>query len=183
MVMKRSTWLSVTLLCLMLSIISMFLPVLTYEYAGGKRVVDFSVLDFFEPDELSEVLSYYTGSFSLTVDSSVATFLAILAVLAIVAAFVGVITMSAQRPNKWQFILSIVGLVGTLIPSVLVFTAVLLSFDYFPGTFSFGVYPVITPISMGICMYMVTRKHKRTQAELEAEKRAAQHWHAPGDLD
>lgn len=180
--MKRGTWLGVALACLLISIISMFLPVLTYEYADGRTVIEFSVLDFLDPDELTDVLSQYTGAFAVKVDSSVAVILACLAVLAIVAAFVGVITMSVQRPNKWQFVLAMIGLVGTAIPSILVFAAVLLSVRYFPGTFSCGVYPVITPISMVVCMYMVTHRHRHTQAELEAEKRAAQHWHAPGDI-
>lgn len=180
--MKRSTWLGVALSCLLFSVISMFLPVLKYEYANGIKTVEFSVLDFLDPDELTKVLSQYTGSFRMNVDSTVAVFLACLAGLAIVAAFVGVITMSVQRPNKWQFVLAMIGLVGTVIPSILVFAAVLLSVRYFPGTFSCGAYPIITPLSMGVCIYMVTYKHRRSQAELEAEKRAAQHWHAPGDI-
>lgn len=180
--LKRSTWLGATLTCLVLSVISMFLPVLTYTYADLGRTAEFSVLEFLNPREIVNILHQYTGPLRMNVDSSVAVLLACLAVLAIVAAFVGVITMSSQRPNKWQFRLSIVGLVGTAIPSLLLFAAVLLSRSYFSGTFRVGVYPVITPMTMGFCMYMVTRKHKRTQAEIEAEKRAQKHWNMPGDL-
>ena len=106
------------------------------------------------------------------VDSIVAVILATTAVLAIVAAFVGVVTMSLQRPNTWQFVLALIGIIGTAIPSMLVFLAVILSKNYFPGSFSFGVYPVITPIAMALCMITVTKKHKKTQEEIRAAEKA-----------
>ena len=179
--MKRSTWLTLTLMCLVLSVASMFVPVLTYTFQNGTSIA-FNVLGFLEPKELFQILADYTGSFVVDFQESLVTFLAVVAILAIVAAFLGVITMSVQRPNYWQFVLAIVGLVGTLIPSLLIYLAVILSANYFPGTFTLGVYPIITPVAMGVCIFMVTRKHKRTQAQIEAEKRAAQYWSVGGDL-
>ena len=180
--MKRSTWLMLTLMCLVLSVASMFVPVLTYPFQNGNSIA-FNVLNFLEPKELFQILADYTGSFVVEFQENLVTFLAVIAIMAIIAAFLGVITMSVQRPNYWQFILAIVGLIGTLIPSLLIYLAVILSIRYFPGTFTLGVYPIITPVAMGVCIFMVTRKHKRTQAQIEAEKRAAQYWHTGGDLN
>lgn len=179
--MKRSTWLTLTLMCLVLSTASMFVPVLTYTFVGGKSV-SFNVLGFLAPDELFQILADYTGSFIVDFHEGFVIFLATLAIIAIVAAFLGVITMSVQRPNYWQFIMAIIGLIGTLIPSLLIYLAVVLSINYFPGTFTLGVYPIITPIAMVICICMVTKKHKMTQAQIEAERLAAQYWHTGGNL-
>ena len=178
--MKRSIWLTLTLMCLVLSVASMFVPVLTYTFQNGTSIA-FNVVKFLKPEELFLILSEYTGEY-VDMTQGFVTVMAVVGILAIVAAFLGVITMSVQRPNYWQFILAIVGLIGTLIPSLLIYLAVILSIHYFPGTFTLGVYPIITPIAMGVCIYMVTRKHKRTQAQIEAERRAAQYWRVGGDL-
>ena len=169
------------LTCIIASIASVFLPVLTYTYPNGQ-VKNFTIFGFIEPIELSKILSSYSGSFYVNVDQTIATVLAICAVLAIVAAFVGVITMFLQHPNTWQFVLALAGIIGTSIPSVLIFLAVILSKNYFPGSFSFGVYPIITPIAMVMCMITVTKKHKRTQAELRAAEKAKGLIRPGGDL-
>lgn len=180
--MKKSIqWLLPVLTCIIASVASVFLPVLTYKYPSGETA-SFNIWGFIEPVELSKILHTYSGSFVVNIDQVVVTILAVAAVLAIIAAFVGVITMSLQRPNTWQFVLALVGIIGTAIPSVLVFLAVILSKDYFPGTFSFGVYPIITPIAMVMCMITVTRKHKRTQAELRAAEKAKGLIRRGGDL-
>ena len=168
---KNIQWLLPVLICLAASVVSLFLPVLIYEYPNGQTAT-FNVLSFVSPDELSSILLTYSGSVFFQVDPVVAVILAAAAVLSIVAAFVGVITMSRQRPNTWQFVLALAGMIGTAIPSVLVFLAVILSKNYFPGTFRFGVYPIITPIAMVLCMITVTRKHRKTQAELRAAELA-----------
>lgn len=178
---KNIQWLLPVLACIIASVASIFLPVLTYQFPSGNKA-SFNVFGFIEPDGLSAILRTYTGSFVVNIDAVVVTILAIAAVLAIVAAFVGVITMSLQRPNTWQFVLALVGIIGTAIPSVLIFLAVILSKNYFPGTFSFGVYPIITPIAMVLCLITVTKKHKKTQAELRAAEKAKGLIRPGGDL-
>lgn len=180
-ILNKKLWLSITLVCLLFSVISLFLPVLTYIYPTGNSQA-FNLFKFLNPDELGKVLSQYTGSFALAIEKQDIPVLATIAVLAIVAAFAGVITMSAQRPNHWQFVMAMAGLIGTLIPSVLLFIVVISSINYFPGSFKFGTYPVITPVAMSICIYMVTCKHKLTQEEIQAEKIAEQYLHSMGDL-
>lgn len=179
---NKKMWLAITLVCLFFSVISLIFPVLTYVYPSG-RSQSFNDFKFLNPEELGNILSQYTGSFALAIEEQDIPVFATIAVFSIVAAFIGVITMSTQRPNFWQFVLTMAGLIGTLIPSVLLFIVVVSSINYFPGSFKFGAYPVLTPISMGICIYMVTRKRKLTKEEIEAEKKAAQHFCALGDLE
>lgn len=178
----KKMWLTVTLMCLFFSVVSLVFPVLTYVHPSGKSQV-FNLFKFLNPKELGYILNQYTGSFALAIEEQDIPVFATVAVLSIVAAFVGVITMSTQRPNFWQFILTMAGLIGTLIPSVLLFIVVISSIDYFPGSFKFGAYPVITPVSMGICIHMVTRKRKLTREEIEAEGNATQYLHTLGDLE
>lgn len=149
---NRKTWLTVTLMCLFFSVISLTFPILTYVYSAGRNQT-FNLFKFLNPEELANVLSQYTGSFALAIEKQHIPVFATVAVLSIVAAFVGAITMSAQRPNFWQFILTMAGLIGTFIPSVLLFITVFSSINYFPGSFKFGAYPIITPFTMGICIW------------------------------
>lgn len=180
--MKKSIqWLLPVLTCLVASVVSVFLPILTYEYPNGHSS-SFNLFGFLNPDEFSDILLTYSGDFSLDIDPVVAAILAVAAVLSIIAAFTGVITMSRQRPNTWQFVLALMGIIGTAIPSLLIFLAVILSNNYFPGTFRFGVYPIITPIAMVLCMITVTRKHRKTQAELRAAEQAKGLIRRGGDL-
>lgn len=95
---KNIQWLLPVLACIVASVASIFLPVLTYRYPNGQEA-SFNVFGFIEPIELSKILGTYSGSFVVNIDQTVVTILAICAVLAIIAAFVGVITMSLQRPN------------------------------------------------------------------------------------
>ena len=90
--------------------------------------------------------------------------------------------MSLQRPNTWQFVLALVGIIGTAIPAIIVIIAAPVSQQFLPGTFQFGVYPIITPIAMVLCMITVTQKHKRTQAELRAAEKAKGLIRPGGDL-
>ena len=183
---KNIRWLLPLIICIVASIASVFLPVLSYTYKIGTYyglTAKFNIIDFIEPsEEFVDIMATYSGSWSVYVDEVWLTILSILAVLAIIAAFVGVITMSRQRPNTWQFVLALVGIIGTAIPSLLIFLAVILSKNYFPGRFSFGIYPIITPIAMILCLIAVTQKRKKTQAEIQAEEKAKGLIRRAGDL-
>lgn len=178
----KKTWLSITLICLSFSILSVFLPVITYKHPDGMKQ-NFNVFGFMQPEALDNILHKYTGKATLNIGEEQIPIFAVIAILAIVAAFAGVITMSAQRPNRWQFVLALVGLIGTLLPAVLLYVLVISSINHFPGIFILGAYPIITPIAMGICIYMVTRKHKLTQEEMAADRIAAQFIRTMGDLE
>lgn len=179
---KNILWLLPVLTCIIASVASVFLPVLTYIYPNGNQV-EFNLFDFTgQSPELLDILASYRGPFQIYIPKIWLTILAILAVLAIIAAFIGVITMSLQRPNTWQFVLALVGIIGTAIPAIIVIIAVPVSQRYLPGIFRFGVYPLITPVAMAMCMVTVTKKHKITQAELRAAERAKGLIRPGGDL-
>lgn len=179
--MKKNQWMYLVLGCIAFSVISLFLPILVYTYPRGT-VVKLNIIDIANSRELTNILAEYTGPFPMEIPAGVATFLAVVAALAILVAFVGAITMSMQRPNTWQFCMTLDGIIGTGVPSLLIFLAVLLSRQYLPGTFRCGIYPVITPISMVVCMVTVTRKHRRSMAELQAQERAKHLIRPGGDL-
>lgn len=179
--MKKNQWMYLVLGCIAFSVISLFLPVLVYTYPHGT-VVKLNIMDIASSQKLTTILADYTGPFSIYVPAGVATFFAVVAALAILVAFIGVITMSIQRPNTRQFCLTLCGIIGTAIPSVLIFLAVILSRQYLPGTFRCGLYPVITPIAMVVCMITVTRKHRRSMAEIQAQERAKHLIRPGGDL-
>ena len=154
-------WLLPTLACLLLSVATLFLPILTYVYPGGEKAL-FNLLAFAAPSEdLVDILATYTGPYSMDISERVLTVLAALAVLAILAAFAGVITMSMQRPNTWQFIMALFGIVGTAIPALIVIVAAPVSRQYFPGTFRFGAYPIVTPIAMIACFLQVNWRRRQ----------------------
>lgn len=179
---KNKLWLLPVLTCIVASVASVFLPILTYAYPDGRKT-SFNILNFAEPSqELTDILAPYNGPINIYIDRVWATVLAILAVSAIVAAFLGVITMSMQRHNTWQFLLALLGIIGTAIPAIIVIVAVPLSQKYLPGSFQFGVYPIITPIAMAMCLITVTRKHKRTKEERLAAEKAKDLIRPGGDL-
>ncbi len=183
-------WLMPVLACIVASVLSLFLPVLVYETdcpcchrCPGTYSASFNIISFAAQSlELQDILADYSGPLHMNIDRVWLTLLAILAVLAIVAALVGVCTMSLQRPNKWQFIMALGGIIGTAIPAFIVLLAVVLSQEYFPGTFRCGVYPIVTPVAMVMCMLTVTKKHKRTQEEILAAERAKDLIRPGGDL-
>ena len=179
---KNIYWLLPLLTCIAASVVSVFLPVLTYVYPNDLKV-SFNVFSFVEQSEdLLDILASYNGPYEMYIDKVWLTILSVLAVLAIIFAFIGVITMSLQRPNTWQFVMALVGIVGTAIPAIIVIIAAPVSQQYLPGTFQFGAYPIITPIAMIMCMITVTRKHKRTQAEIQAAEKAKGLIRPGGDL-
>ena len=182
MIMKNMNWLFSALTCIIASVASVFLPVLTYIYPNGARE-SFNIFSFVQPSQaFVDILEAYEGPYSMDIDSAWLIVLAALAVGAIIAAFVGVITMSLQRPNTWQFMLALVGIIGTAIPAIIVIIAVPISQQYLPGTFQFGVYPIITPIAMAMCMVTVTRKHRRTRVQIRAAEKAKHLIRPGGDL-
>lgn len=154
-------WLLPTLACLLLSVASLFLSILTYVYPDGEKAF-FNLIAFIEPSEdLVDILATYTGPYGMNISERVLTVLAALAVLAILAAFAGVITMSMQRPNTWQFIMTLFGIVGTAIPALIVIVAAPVSQQYLPGTFRFGAYPIVTPIAMIACFLQVNWRRRQ----------------------
>ena len=179
---KEKVWVLCALLWIIISILSLFVSIISYQGEDGITVT-YSLQDLIAGNQFSqEVLSQYTGEFRLEIGSWALTLLCVLAVAAILAAFVGVIILSKQRPVKWPYIMTLSGVIGTAIPSIAVFIAVIASISYFPGTISCGFYPIITPIAMAICLITVIREHKRTMRAIDSVNRAKDLIKPAGDL-
>lgn len=182
--MKRIGWMILSLLCLLVSVASLFLSIITYTV--GRREYSYNLLDLIRyEDFVDEVLVDYTGTFFLKWNGYEERILLVIAgigVAAIMLAVIGIITMQVQRRNTFSFILTLLGLVGTLIPACAILIAVLMSQDYFAGSISSGLYPVVTPVAMIFCIITVTWKYRRSRDERKAMRTAGQLMRKSGDL-
>lgn len=180
---KKNLWIIIALGGIVLSLLSLFLPVIIYTTARGTKhsyniVTLLSDLEGF----IDTVFSEYSGSFLRGISVQTASFnaviVSIIGVAAIVCAFVGIITMSQQYTNTKAFILSVCGLIGTAIPSIVLLSMVLMSQNYFPGKIRAGAYMFITPLAMIAACRAVTYKRK---ISLE-EAKGLQYLKTPTDI-
>ena len=164
---------------IILSVISMFLSVVSYTPPGAEKT-KYALQDLIGGTEFyEEVLSEYTGPLTLKIGTWALTLLCIVAVVSVLAAAAGVILLSRQKPTRWPYIMTLIGMIGTAIPSLLIFAAVLLSLRYFPGKIGLGFYPVITPIAMGLCLWIVVSERRRV---MRALRNRSPYIHIAGDL-
>jgi hypothetical protein len=180
--MEKNKWFYVALGSLAVSILSLFVSVITYTMPNGVKT-SYNILDFFKGERfVREVLVDYRGHVFWRIDSASVRILAVLALGALIMSVVGICTMRAQRPRTWQFVMALVGLAGTAIPSLLIFYAVFQSSKGFAGQIRIGIAPVIMPISAVISIIAVT--YRRNSALKEMERLAREQnliWEA-GDM-
>ncbi len=180
--MEKKKWFYVAISGLLVSILSLFTSIITYTAPGG-RSTSYSLQDLLTSNSFRDnVLSQYTGPVLWEMGGATVSLLAFLAVAAVLCAVVGLLTLRAQRPNTWQFVLTVAGLAGTAFPSFLVLLAVALSGDYFYGTISCGIAPIVTPIAMVVCIRAVIRRRNKVLEELRAELEAEGLVFQAGDL-
>lgn len=158
---KKNAGLWIALVWLLLGVFSMFVSVVSYTTPAGVKT-RYAIQDLIDGQRFSqEVLRQYTGSFKLEIGSWALTLLCVLAVCAIVSALLGILILSKQRPARWPFVMTVLGVVGTAIPALLILFAALLSASAFPGKIAPGVYPIVTPVAVLLCLLLVTRERKR----------------------
>ena len=180
--MERNKWFSVAMGSLGVSILSLFTSIISYTAPNG-RITHYNLINLLSgTDFLDNVLWYYTGPVFWKMEGPTVSILAFGAVAAMVCALVGLITLRKQRPNTWQFVLTLVGLVGTAFPSFLVILAVMLSDNYFPGDIACGISPIITPVAMVICILAVIRRRNKVLEQLRREVEAKGLVFQAGDL-
>lgn len=175
------TQLWVALLWIVVSIFSLFIGVISYTSPNGTKTT-YALQDLINGERFSkEVLYQYTGSFRLTIGDWVLTLLCALAAAAILFALIGILIMSKQKPVRWPFVMTVIGSVGTAIPSVAILVASLISASDFPGKITPGFYPILTPMAVVLCLAIVIKERKRIkQANRDIEKNA--YLHPGGDL-
>lgn len=168
--MKSKAWFYVAFGSLIASLISMiFLPTIIV-YRNNISSESYSVVKLITDSSNFEknVLHFYDNDIVLKINAGSVVFLSLLALAAVVCAVVGLITLRAQRPNTKQFILTLVGLVGVTIPSLILLICIAGFGNSFAEGISlkFGPAPIITPITMIICIATVIRRKNKVAEEL-----------------
>ena len=180
--MKKKQWFYIAVGCLALSVVSLFSSVVIYTDTAGA-IHSYSIIDLLSGDGFRDtVLARYTGPVIWKMGGSTVSVISAVAVISLICAIAGLLTLRAQRPNLWQFRLTLLGLIGTSIPSFLILLAVGLSKDYFTGAVSCGAAPIITPIAMAISIFVVIRRKNKVQEELNKQLKAQGLIYRGGDL-
>lgn len=181
--MNKKNWFYIAIACVAVSVASLFTSIITYTTAAGKQY-SFSIIDLIGGSSNFEaiVCEEYKGPVVLDITGAATAVLAALAVLAILCAVTGLVTLRAQRPNTWQFILTLAGLVGVAVPSVALLVCIIGYGKYYKGTIGCGISPIITPIAMIISMAVVIRRKNRVAEEICKEVEAKGLIHEAKDL-
>lgn len=169
---NKKRWLYTAALMLLLSVASSFLPVLSYRTQDGQ-VYRYNLIQLIQGGDFTrQVLYGYTDTVYWEINEAWVTAFAVISVLSLLCAVIGLFTLRQQRPNIMQFWLTMVGLAGTSLPALLVLFAVLVFQKGFPGTLSIGLYPVIAPVAAIISVAAVYRRKNKYQEELRRELQA-----------
>ena len=180
----NKSWMIVSIGALVLSVVSLFLPIII---AQNERIrIGYNLFALLDGSFLDDVMSQYRGSFMQNVDFTTSLILLILlsviGVAAIVLAFIGIRSMSKQFESAWPFRLAITGLIGTAIPSL----AMIIFYGVAKTGFSFevrlGLYAYITPIAMVLACFVVANRHRLTQEERLLHQQSEQYIRPAGDL-
>jgi len=180
--MEKKKWFYVALGGLIASILLLFTSIISYEMSGS--VYRFNIIDLiFVSDSFRDViLQQYQGPLVLDVPAATVSVLAVIAVGSMICSVTGLITLRAQRPNTRQFILTIIGLVGVSIPSLVVIVCVAFFGEYYTGTLRCGIAPIITPIVMVISILAVIRRRNKVLEQMRAEMEAKGMIRQAGDM-
>ena len=165
---KKMIWFIIAISCVVISILSLFMSIITYTTEDGHMKYSFSILDLIGQSSEFEkyILKEYKGPVVWDITGAITAVLAIFVVAGILCAIMGLITLRAQRPNTWQFILTITGLIAVAFPSIVLIVCVLGYGKYYAGTIGFGIAPIITPIAMITCIIVVVRRKNKLAEEL-----------------
>lgn len=179
--MRKKIEYYIAVCCLIISIISMFMPIVSYKVSYGYQShyfktnagasYSFNIIDLIRGSEDFNqiILVEYKGPVVWNITRGMCSILGIIAVLAIVCAAIGLFTLRVQRPNTRQFILTIVGLIGIAVPSVVIIVVVFMCGKYYSGTLSCGIAPILSPIAMLVSLCAVIRRKNKVAEALRKE--------------
>lgn len=166
---EKRIWLYAAAIALGVSVLSSFMTILSYKSPTGV-VYRYNLLGLIEGNSFTKnVLAFYEDTVYWNINNTWVTLLTIVSVASLICSIVGLLSLRQQRPNIKQFWLTIIGLIGTSLPALLVLIAVPMFRSGFPGQLSYGVYPVIAPIATLISVLAVYRKKNKVQEELRKE--------------
>lgn len=147
---------------LIIAILSAFTTIVGYTNTAGIHKT-FSVINLLADAEGfgSFIFDEYIGKAYVTYHPWQLFVLIALGVIAIVCAFTGLMKLSKQTDNKASFALTILGLLITMAPSVILFIEFTVLKNQYLGTISCGIYPIVSPIAMIICIAAATKMRRR----------------------
>jgi len=147
---------------LAVAILSAFTTIVGYTNSSGIHR-SFSIIDLLSDAEGfgAFIFNEYKGKVYTQYEPWQLFTLIALGAVAIVCAFVGLRCLSKQTDNQISYVLTIMGLIGTMALSVIIFICIVaLKADYL-GTISCGIYPIVSPVAMIVCFSATTQMRKR----------------------
>ena len=183
---KKNRWMLVATGAIILSVSSLLLPVISYQGKVGVRH-NYNILALLGDNDFAQVVfGDYMGTFLKGFPyETIELYTKILVAVgagAIVLAFVGINSMSKQYESNTPFRLTLLGLVGTAIPSITLIVLYAMSAEQFRGTISLGPYAFVTPIAMICACMAVTARHRMTAEEARLQREASAYIRPAGDL-
>ena len=147
---------------LIISLLSAFTTIVGYTNNAGVHKT-FSLLDLLADAKGfgSFIFNEFTGKTYIYYEPWQLFVLIALGAAAIVLAFTGLNKLSKQTDNQASFVLTLLGLIATMIPAVVIFIEIIVLKDRYLGTISCGVYPVVSPIAMIACIAAATKMRRR----------------------
>lgn len=187
--MRKHAWRIIATGAIILSIVSLWLPILTYTNADGVteefNLPDIMLDDSYRLEEFVFDNDYIGTDFEGVPLEDIRNYALVLGGIgigAILLSFAGIHSMSKQRESSWPFRLTLLGLFGTSIPSLALLILFLLSEDQFKGDMQLGAYIVITPIAMVCAILAVNARHRLTRKEARIQLEAEAYIRPAGDL-
>ena len=184
---KKQSWMYTAIGALVLSIVSLLMPVMTYQSGKTGVITKYNIFKLINSEELNEyVFTEYRGEFLYGMSDSATSFWVVVCCLigitAIILAFVGIKSMAKQYESARPFRLAILGLIGTALPSIVLLILYFVSKNQYLGTMHLGAYIIITPIAMIIACLTVTSKYRMSKEEAAAQAEARKYIRPAGDL-
>ena len=164
---EKRILLNAAAIALGIGVLSAFASIFIYEDPSG-RIDPYNLPGLIEGNSFTyNVLAYYGGKVYWQIDSIWVSVFATISIVSLVCSIIGLVTLRQQMPNKKQFRLTIVGLIGTCLPALLVLIAVPVFGPGFPGKLSYGAYPVVAPLATLVSVLAVYRGKNKAQEEME----------------
>ena len=181
---NRVGWFYLALGCVIISIGSLFLPIFKCNGGTKGKVLYFNIIDLIaqDADFNKYVINNYYGPIVWNIDSGIVMILSLVMIAALICAVVGLVTLRVQRPNTSNFVLTIIGLIGILVPSVTAIICVVVFGRYFTGGLSLGIAPILSPIAIIISIGAVVRRKNKAAEELQAKVMEKGLMRSGGDL-
>lgn len=149
--MKNKGWLVIVLFLAIAAILSLIAPVIVCAAADGSEA-DYNILDFLTLSEMPSTMSICLEDLGLEYGTVFLKALAVSAIVSIEIGMLGAVASLCRRSRWWQQLLSVVGLVGTLVPAAVILAMMFASRDYLLFRFHPGLYPFIATLSAVVCV-------------------------------